>query len=333
MLRKFTSILFIYLFVFPLIVNAQEFTIKKTPEQIQHEKDIKEEVNYLKFQDHFFAALVQKSKEDYQKAIEELEECKQIYPNDPGLNFEFAKNYLLLKDYENAIYFDEKTLESKPKNSNILAHLKKVYKSKRDFESAITVQKRIIAINPAKKTDLIPLYYQNRQREKAKQLFLELENNHAVIANESFYKRMLFPQKEVQAKTSNKEIAINDAISNNSIQQLQDKFKKNKDYKTLKTLLLEEEKQAKYNLIQKDSKKGLALFPAQPFLYFMQGKSENNLRNYQNAIEALKAGLDYIIDDKPLEINIYTQIAKAYSGLGKTQEATKYLEKAKQLKK
>jgi len=334
MLRKLTSILLIGYILFPLISNAQEFTIKKTPEEIQHEKEVKEEKNYLKFQDYFFEALLQKSKEDYQKAIEALEECKQIYPEDAGMNFEFAKNYLHLKDYENAIFFDEKSLNSKPNNIYVLEHLKKVYKSQRDFESAIAIQNKIIAINPKKKSDLIPLYFQNRQRNKAKALFVALESKHATINNEQYYKRILFPEKKITPKSGVKTAVTNNkAVTTNTILQLQTKFKKNKDFKTLKKLLLEEEKQAKYNLLQKDSKNGLELFPAQPFLYYMQGKSENKLLNHQAAITILKAGLDYIIDDNKLEANINTQIAKAYTNLGKIQEATKYLEKAKKLNK
>jgi tetratricopeptide (TPR) repeat protein len=334
MLRKFILLLLIGLFLFPLATNAQEFTIKKTPEQIQHEKEIKEEANYLKFQDYFFDALLQKSKEDYQKAIEALEKCKQIYPNESGMNFEFAKNYLLLKDYENAIFFDEKALESKPDNIYILEHLKKVYKSQRDFENAIIIQEKIIAVNPKKKSGLIPLYFQSRQRGKAKKLFLELESKQAIIENERYYKRILFPVKKATPNrikdTVKTDIPI---IKNNTIQQLQVNFKKNKNYKTLKRLLLEEEKQAKFYLLSKDCKNGLEFFPAQPYLYFMQGKAENKLLNYQKAVEVLKASLDYIIDDNLLESNIYTQIAKAYTGLGKTQKATTFLEKAKQLKK
>ena len=80
----------------PVFLSAQEFTIKKTPKEIEREKELKEEKDYLKFQNHFFTAIQQKAKEDYTKAIEQLDECKQIYPNDIGLNFEYVKNYYKL---------------------------------------------------------------------------------------------------------------------------------------------------------------------------------------------------------------------------------------------
>ena len=334
MLRKQTYILLIGIFIIPFFANSQEFTIKKTAKELAHEKEVKEEIEYLKFQDFFFEAIQQKVKEDYQKAVEALEECKQIFPNDAGMNFEFAKNYLLLKDYENAIFFDEKALENKIDNIYILEHLKKVYKSQRDFENAIIIQNKIITINPKKKSGLIPLYFQNRQRDKAKELFLALQKKHAIIENERYYRRILFPVKKVVPKKVKKTVKTDKPITtNNIIQQLQADFKKNKNYKTLKSLLLEEEKQTKFDLLAKDSKNGLELFPAQPFLYFMQGKAEIKLLKYDNAIEVLKAGLDYIIDDTELESNFYTQIAKSYTSLGKSIEANKYKEKATKLNK
>jgi len=335
MLRKYINILVFVLL--PLFVSAQEFTIKKTPEEIQYEKEIEKEKKYLTFQNHFFNAIQQKEKEDYNKAIEELEECKQIYPNDIGLNFEFAKNYFKLKDYENAIYFNNEILKIEPNNVYVLEHLKKIYRTQRDFESAIEIQNKIIAINPKKKQDLIRLFISNREKDKAKEVFLALEKSHQTIDNKAYYKRVLFRKKTTkQPKKTNTVSKTKVATTNpseSSIENLQQLFKKNKDYKTLKKLITEEEKQLKFDLLSNDCKKGLELFPAQPFLYLMYGKAENKLSKYNNAIEVLKAGLDFIIDDTNLEADFYKQIAKAYTSLGNTKEASKFIEKANKLSK
>jgi len=317
----------------PVFLSAQEFTIKKTPKEIEREKELKEEKDYLKFQNHFFTAIQQKAKEDYTKAIEQLDECKQIYPNDIGLNFEYVKNYYKLKDYENAIYFSNKILEIDASNIHVLEHLKNIYRTQRDFDKAIEVQHRIIAINPKKKQDLIVLHIGNRDKEKAKEVFVALENNHQIIDNKTYYKRVLFRKKTTVTKPiSQPKKTTNVVVSNGSIEGLQKEFKKNKEYKTLKKLLLEEEKQQKFDLLLSDSKKGLELFPAQPYVYFMLGKAENKLSNYQNTIEILNAGLDFIIDDAELKISFYQQIQKAYIGLGNHTEAAKYLAKINKLK-
>ena len=88
-----------------------------------------------------------------------------------------------------------------------------------------------------------------------------------------------------------------------------------------------------FDLLAEDSKSGLELFPAQPYLYFMQGKAQNQLNKYNEALEALKAGLDFIIDNNSLEVGFYEQIEKAYLGLGNIEEATKYGNKALLLRK
>jgi len=325
------KLFFLLLIMTSFYVNSQEFTLKKSPEEKQREKELKEEKQYLAFQDHFFEAIKFKAKEDYNKAIQELEACKQIYPNDKGLNFEFAKNYYQLKDYENAIFFDQKILENEPKNLYVLEHLKKIYKTQRNFDEAIAIQQKIIAIKPSTKQDLIMLYIANRDREKAKEIYLSLDKTQ--INNNNYIKRILFASSKIKPKTTKPKQTVSTTSSSNNIKELQDSFKTNKNYKTLKTLLKAEEKQLQYNNLLTDSKKGLTLFPAQPFLYLMQGKAESKLLHYQNAIDVLKAGLDFIIDDNLLEIKFYQLISNAYLGLGNTKEATLYQEKIKKLQR
>ncbi len=331
-------IIYIYLIsllVFPFTIRAQEFTLKKSPEEAKWEKILQEEKQYLEFQEHFFNAIQQKAKEDYNKAIEELEICKQIYPNDIGLNFEFAKNYFSLKDFENAIFFDNKALKENPKNTYILEHLKNVYRKQRDYDSAIDIQKKIIAINPKKKEDLISLYIGSRQKTKAKALFIEMQENNETVNNEAYYKRIFFRKTKSSIKPTKTTVSKTkpSTDTNYSIKNLKKRFIKDKSYKTLKQLLLEEEKQGKYDLLVNDSKKGLELFPAQPYIYLMQGIAEIKTANSNNAIEVLKAGLEYLIDNNVLEAKFYTQLSKAYLAIGNTLESSKYLDKATKLNK
>ena len=357
-MHKVKYIVFITLFFISIFSYAQEepeFTIKKSPEEAKLESEKKKEKEYLVFQEHFFEAINQKAKEDYNKAIEELEDCKQIYPEDAGLNFEFAKNYLLVKDYDNAIYFDHKVLEVKPNNIHVLEHLKKIYKAQRDYDNAIKIQHKIIAIKPSKKSTLIHLYVANRDRNKAKELFLNLKKKHQIIENEAYYKRVLFPEKRVKTSSVSKVIKNtkspklpkptkpNNTVkkeiktpkvntTNSSITQLQKEFIKTKKFQTLLQLIKKEEVKKEYEALAYDTKKGLELFPAQAYLYLVQGKAENKLAKYNEAINVLKAGLDFVIDNKSLETLFYEQIAKAYKGLGKRKEANNYLEKIKSRK-
>ena len=81
--------------------------------------NINEEKN-LQFQTHFFEALKQTAIKNYGKAIEQLEKCNQLDSNSVAVDFEFSKNYLLLKKYFEADIFIEKALEIEPQNMHLL---------------------------------------------------------------------------------------------------------------------------------------------------------------------------------------------------------------------
>ena len=84
------------------------------------------EENFLKFQDHFFKALAQKSIYNYRVAIRNLEKCNQLKPNDVSVLFELSKNYLMLKKFFEAEEFAIQALVIEPENYWILEHLSKL---------------------------------------------------------------------------------------------------------------------------------------------------------------------------------------------------------------
>ncbi len=72
-------------------------------------------------------------------------------------------------------------------------------------------------------------------------------------------------------------------------------------------------------------------FPLQPQFYYYLGLALNQNKNFKKAKEVLETGLDYVIEDKPLEINFYIQIGEAYSGLGKPAKKDEYFQKAEKI--
>ena len=107
------------------------------------------------------------------------------------------------------------------------------------------------------------------------------------------------------------------------------KFKTNKSYDLLKQVL----KQSKNNtdLLLKYSTEGIGLFPAQPFVYLINGKALNSKKEYKKAIEILKNGVDFVFEDK-MEAEFYKEISFSYRNLGNKIEEKKYTEKYKKLK-
>ena len=73
------------------------------------------------------------------------------------------------------------------------------------------------------------------------------------------------------------------------------------------------------------------LFPTQPQFYYYAGLANNQLKNFKKAADILESGLDFVVDDEPLEINFYIQLGEANSGLGDITKKEKYFAKANEL--
>ena len=75
------------------------------------------------------------------------------------------------------------------------------------------------------------------------------------------------------------------------------------------------------------------LYPSQPQFYYYAGLAYNQLLQYKKAKDALEAGIDYVLDDKALEINFNIQLGEAWSGLGDQKKKETYFLKADALMK
>jgi len=83
-------------------------------------------------------------------------------------------------------------------------------------------------------------------------------------------------------------------------------------------------------------KKAMAMidsYPAEPQFYYYAGMANNQLKSFKKAKDVLEMGLDYVVENKNLEINFNIQLGEAYSGLGDTSKKELYFNKANQLLK
>ena len=74
-------------------------------------------------------------------------------------------------------------------------------------------------------------------------------------------------------------------------------------------------------------------FPSQPQFYYYSGLANNQLKQFKKAKDMLEMGLDYLVDDKAMEINFNIQLGEAYNGLGDVKKKEMYFSKANQLLK
>jgi uncharacterized protein HemY len=88
-----------------------------------------------------------------------------------------------------------------------------------------------------------------------------------------------------------------------------------------------------FETLAKKSEAMTELFPSQPDLYYYAGLSNNQLKKFAKAKDYLESGMDYVIDNKALEINFNIQLGEAFNGLGDQKNKDLYFRKADQLLK
>ncbi|MFT5959108.1 MAG: putative Zn-dependent protease, partial [Polaribacter sp.] len=173
-------------------------------------------------------------------------------------------------------------------------------------------------LEPKENEYLVKLYYQNSDYKEAASLLNTLEKRGFISSNLREIKERLEKQKEIKVP---QELVF---------QNIYLKFETDKTYVVLKQVL--EEAKDKPALLIKYSEEGIALFPAQPFVYLINASALNTKSAYKKALKILQNGFDFVIEDA-MEIAFYKEMVIAYRGLGNKVEEKRYMEKFKKLEK
>ena len=270
----------------------------------------------LKFQQFFFTALSQKSIGNYQKAIENLESCNQILPNNKSVFFEFSKNYLYLNNTLLAKEYINRAIIQDSKNIWMQKHLVKVLEKENNFFEAIKIQQKIIVLNPKENKNLVLLYMKSKDYKKALSFMKTLEEDNLLSSDLKKIKERL--EKTNYSETQKAKVS----------RDIYKRFETEKTYTLLKQILLATKDNSV--LLLKYSKEGIALFPAQPFVYLINGSTLNVNREFKKALEILQNGIDFVIEDA-MEALFYKEMALAYKGLNNKVEERRYMEKFRKL--
>lgn len=291
-----------------VLLNAQD--------SIVPQESIAEKTN-LEFQELFFSALTEKGIKNYKKAIDKLSECNALIPKNKAVLFEMSKNYFFLKNYPEAIEYSKLALEQEPKNVWILRHLIAIYEKQRDYSNAIKQQKILAEISIKNKAKLAFLYFKNKDYTSAKKILEDLESKKMLNARlRSILKSLVKVTERKKVQKEKKVIAAN----------FEKVFNETKSYKSLKKLLIHLDSKNDSKFLEY-SKNGVDLFPAQPFIYLMNGKALNKNKNFKKAIESLANGIDFVIEDPQLLSKFYKELLKSYQGLGDKKNIEKYRKK------
>jgi len=325
---------------------------------------------------------------EYNKAIVLV---KKLIVYDQDYKEDLANLYQRTKQYEKALLLLEQLEASWGESVYRTALRKQIFRQTGNTLGAINNAEKKRKNNPANEREylnLIYLYSENGNPEKAYQTALELQNkfpnsilvhlalykfhldqgntmgamasmkkvfNSRVIEKESQYKVLgdflTFVQQNPQYQAELEGIVEVFSKDNNGqvFEKIADYYlsKGNKElaltfyqkgievdsdnFSLLKNTLLLQLEFNRFAAAKNLSASSLEVFPAQPVLYLLNAKANNNLQDFKAAINALEIGLDYLFDNAELEKEFYEQLAVAYTGLGHTIKAANFAKKAAEI--
>lgn len=149
-----------------------------------------------KTEDYFFEALAQRGIENYDKAIVAIQKCLEKEPKNAAFLYELGKNQLDAKDYVAAEIAFKSAVEIDNKQRWYWNGLYDVYYQTKNYEKAIGVLQKLIEFDPNMREDLVSLYMNTDQKEKALYLLKEMEASSHLTKTMEFYKLKLESSKE-----------------------------------------------------------------------------------------------------------------------------------------
>jgi tetratricopeptide (TPR) repeat protein len=170
----------LYSFLFGMFFIPNVLLAQTEPEDVATVSD--------EFENYYYESLKQKGIENYDKAIDALEKCKNIQPENPIVFFELGKNYLSQKKYKDAYDNFEKVTKIDPKNRWAWVGMYDVCYDTRDFNQAIIIVQKLVEFKPDYREDLVSLYMNTQQFDKALDLINELNETVGKSEKRELYK-------------------------------------------------------------------------------------------------------------------------------------------------
>ena len=237
------------------------------------------------FQEAFFEALKQKAIENYDRAIESLDKCISLRPQESILYFEKGKNLALTGNTQEAENNYLKALQLNPDQPDIMKSLYEIYYAQQNFGKAIDLVKKLAAFDLHYKEDLARIYLRTQDYEQALALLEELDKE----LGKDGYRQQMRQQIYALSKGNLAEKSLKESIQKNPQEE--------QNYNELILVYLEQ------GAIQKAYDTGQQLLKINPRadVAFMAGyKYHLENGNADAAAQALKK----VLQSSKIEVNI-----------------------------
>lgn len=250
------------------------------------------------------------------EAQAELQKLIDYNPKEPRYYGLMADYFLSEKDEANALKYYLKILEIDPDNGFVLFSLTSFYRQKEDKEKAWEYIRKGFQNKSADVETKIQYYLMMTAEEKP--FFTESQVNELV---ETLIKTN---GDDYRVFTVYAEYLISKGKLPEAREQLRKVLETNKDnYLIWERMLLISNDLLDFKSIYTDAEKAIDLFPNQPILYGLRAVACLQLEKYTEALDILKEGEPYLLDNKPMKIQFELYKAEANYKLNRVAEAFK----------
>lgn len=250
------------------------------------------------------------------EAQAELQKLIDYNPKEPRYYGLMADYYLSEKDEVNALKYYLKILEIEPDNGFVLFSLTSFYRQKEDKEKAWEYIRKGFQNKSADVETKIQYYLMMTAEEKP--FFTEDQ------VNELVQTLIKTNGDDYRVYTVYAEYLISKGKLEEAREQLRKVLETQKDnYMIWERMLLISNDLLDFKSIYTDAEKAIELFPNQPVLYGLRAVACLQLEKYTEALDILKEGDAYLLDNKLMKVQFELYRAEANYKLGRVEDAFK----------
>lgn len=249
------------------------------------------------------------------EALAELQKLIDYNPAEPRYYGLMADYYQSEKDDVNALKYYNKILEIEPDNGFVLFSLGSFYQEKGDTTKAWEYIRKGFHNNSIEVESKIQFY------------LMITANQEKQLLNEEQIKELVEIMAknnpdDYRVKTVKAEYLIRSGKLAESRDIIREILENNKDnYMFWERLLMISNDLQDWNSLNNEAVKAIELFPNQAVLYALKGVACLQLEKYEDAINILKQGEQYVLENKLLQIQFDLYIAEANYKLDRVSEA------------
>jgi tetratricopeptide (TPR) repeat protein len=292
----------------------------------------------------------------YKDAISVFDRIEKQIGISEDVSMQKLKLYKEIKDSKSVIDELNKLIAAFPAESRYYGMLGEYYQERGEKEKAFEAYNKVLSIAPDDPYVHLFLadYYRsvNQDDKSFGELKLAFRNTSLDVDTKVKILRSYFSITEKFDELKKQafelceiltEVHPNDAVAHamygdflyreKNLEKARDEFRKaialdKEKYALWSQLLIIESQLNDYQAMFKESKEAIELFPNQPIAYLLNGISNLQMKKYQEAIDVMEEGRQYVISDKQLLSEFHSNLGEAYYRLKNNQKSDENFESA-----